>query len=109
MLLGLLLRRIKARTFEHDVDPNLSPRNVRRVRFSEFPHPLAVDKNILFVVSNVMIILSLRGIILQKVRQHFRLRQIVNRRDLKPRRAEHVPKRQPPDPSEPVDCYLYRH
>ena len=56
-----------------------------------------------------MIVTALRGVILQKMREHLRARKIVDRDNLIPLGRKHLTKRQTTDTSKPVDCYFYCH
>ena len=108
---SLFLRGIEARAFEHDVDVMLAPRNLRGIGFLVDVDLLAVDRDGILASFHLVrvFVLALRRIILQEVREHLGVREIVDGYDFIALCIKHLTKREAADTSETIDRYFYCH
>ena len=84
---GLGLRGEEAGAFEHDVDAQILPRQLRRIALGADLDPVAVDDEVAAIDADLARKPAVCGVVLRQVRVRFRIAEIVDRDDLDLARA----------------------
>ena len=89
----------------------LAPRNLRSVGFLVDVDLLALDRDEICTGFHLIgiFVLALRRIVLQEVREHLGVREIVDCHDFIALCIKHLTKREAADTSETIDRYFYCH
>ena len=117
MSLCLCLAGIEAGALQHDVNAQLAPGQLSSVRHLVDDDLLAVDNDVvvfafaLMEINGVTLrnVVALRGVVLQKMRQHLCRGQVVDGDNLVAFRAEHLTECQTADTSKTIDRNFNRH
>jgi len=99
-----------ARALDHNVDAQRLPGELERIPFRRRPDRHAVDEKMLRVVADFSVKTAVDTVVLEQRGEHRIVGKVVDANHLELRLAAHqIPKRQPTDPSKPVDCHSNRH
>ena len=88
---------------QHEVDPQLAPRQLRRVTLGERRDPSAVDDQLALRGADVVVVAPVDGVVLDQVRQVVRVGDVVDRDEVEPIGIEQDLQRRPADPPQAVD------
>ena len=108
---GFLFGRIEARALEDDVDVMLCPRNVLGILLGIDLDRLAFDRDAVFASLDrvSILVLALGGIVLQKVSEHLRAREVVDSDDFITLSVEHLTECETADTTKTIDSNFYCH
>ncbi len=112
MLAGVITRAEQPRRFEHDIDFQIFPGQLRRIPLGHHEHLVAVDDQAILLGLNTAAIAPVHRVVAEQVRQSFGVRQIVHRDEIEigppsiPLRGTHY---HSSDPTEAVDAHTYGH
>ena len=113
---ALGLAGVEAGALQHDVDAQLAPRAVLGVLDGVDGDLLAVDLDVVLTGGNGVLVLAdlaqertLRGVVLQQVRQHSGAGQVVDGDDFVAVRLEHLTESQTADTAKTIDSNFYSH
>ena len=108
---SLVLSGEETGALENYVDAELAPGELFRVRLRVNGDFLAINGNRVLACDDLMLasIVALRGVILQKMREHLGGSKVVNGDNLGALMAEHLTESKATDAAKTVDSYLYCH
>jgi hypothetical protein len=89
--------------FQHQVDTQLAPPEIRRIMLGERRDPAAVDDQRALRHADVSVVAPVDGVILDQVRQVVHVGDVVDRDEVEPVGVEQDLERGPADPAQAVD------